>query len=110
MWAWECRLGDEWMHGWTPEKVLVQPLPFEQTESGEFDLNRLNQEYFDRLRARAVAAGERGIYVSVMLFQGWDVETKGRKTNPFDAHPFNKHNNIDGIDGNPIDRSKASRG
>ena len=101
MWAWECGLGDEWMHGWTEEKVLVQPLPHKRTKSGKFDLNRHNQEYFDRLRARVLATRKRGIYVSVMLFQGWDVETKGRKTNPFDAHPFNKHNNINGIDGDP---------
>ena len=36
-----------------------------------------NQEYFDRLRSRVIAAGECGIYVSVMLFQGWSIESKG---------------------------------
>lgn len=27
--------------------------------------------------------------------------SKGRKTNPFTHHPFNKNNNINGIDGDP---------
>ena len=101
-----CGLGSVgWeMNGCTDgrlKKELVQPLPYERTKSGKFDLDRLSQEYFDRLRARVVAAGKRGIYVSVMLFQGWDVETKGRKTNPLDAHPFNKRNNANGVDGDP---------
>ncbi len=36
-----------------------------------------------------------------MLFQGWDVESKGRKINPFNQHPFNGNNNVNGVDGDP---------
>lgn len=64
---------------------------------------RFNQQYFDRLRQRVVVAGERGIYVSVMLFQGWSVEKKGQVGNPWRGHPFNKANNINGIDGDRND-------
>ncbi len=108
LWTWECGLRSEWMHGWSEEKLLVHPLIYKRTGPGtafdgkpKFDLTRFNQEFFDRLRERVKAAGDRGIYVSVMLFQGWDIESKGRITNPWDAHPFNKHNNINGIDGDP---------
>ena len=63
--------------------------------------------YFDRLRARVRAARDRGIYVIVMLFQGFSIEQKGtpgvdhRTGNPWEGHPFHRHNNINGIDGDP---------
>jgi hypothetical protein len=37
----------------------------------KFDLSKLEQGYFDRLRQRVIEAGDRGIYVSIMLFEGW---------------------------------------
>ena len=46
-----------------------------------------------------IAARERGIYVIVMLFDGWSVERKGDGENPWDGHPFNRANNINGVDG-----------
>jgi len=64
-----------------------------------YDLTKFNEEYFARLRSRVAAAQQRGIYVSVMLFQGWSVEKKGQVGNPWQGHPFNKANNINGIDG-----------
>jgi hypothetical protein len=50
-----------------------------------------------------IDAGAKGIYVSVMLFDGWSVEMKPgwTKRNPWLAHPYNKANNINGIDGDP---------
>jgi hypothetical protein len=36
-------------------------------EKPKFDLTRFNPEYFDRLRARIKAAGDRGIYVCLDL-------------------------------------------
>jgi len=35
----------------------------------------------------------------VMLFEGWSVEKKGQVGNPWQGHPFNKANNVNGIDG-----------
>jgi hypothetical protein len=64
-----------------------------------FDLRRFDPAYFDRLRRRVIAARERGIYVIVMLFNGWSVERKGNGDNPWDGHPFNGKNNVNGIDG-----------
>ena len=68
----------------------------------KFDLSKFNEEYFERLRERVAAAGRRGIYVSVMLFNGWSIAyPKGqyKENNPWNGHPFNRRNNINGIDG-----------
>lgn len=98
------------IRGWHWEDTQYAPLPFARTGPGKasdgqpkFDLGRYNQAYYDRLRDRIVAAGERGIYVSVMLFQGWSIENKGggRAPNPWPDHPFNTANNINGMNGDP---------
>ncbi len=110
MWRWEQA---QWMQ-FVPATTLIryEPMAYERTGLGEaldgkpkFDLRRFNQVYFDRLRQRVEAAGQRGIYVSVMLFQGFSVEQKGtrgvdpNKGNAWDGHPYNVRNNINGIDG-----------
>jgi hypothetical protein len=68
----------------------------------KFDLTQLDQQYFDRVRQRVVDAGQRGIWVAVMLFNGWSVEfPKGgnSESNPWRGHPYNAANNINGING-----------
>jgi hypothetical protein len=98
LWVWEqC-----WGAAWTNEEIYIEPMPYER--SGEvnardgkarFDLNRWNQVYFDRLRSRIIDAGNHGIYVSIMLFQGFSLN-KGItvKSDPYLGHPFNKSNNV----------------
>ena len=87
-----------------------KPNPFARTGEGnaldgkpKFDLTRYNQRYFDRIRSRAIELGNRGIYISIMLFQGWSVDVKKEGTkydnDPWMGHPFNKDNNINGING-----------
>ena len=110
MWRWEHT---QWMQ-FVPDDTLIRykPMAYMRTGPGKaidgkskFDLTRFNQAYFDRLRRRVVAAGERGIYVSVMLFQGFSVEQKGtkgvdlKKGNAWDGHPYNPKNNINGVNG-----------
>ena len=70
-------------------------------------MTRFNPEYFERLRQRVVRAGERGFYVSVMLFNGWSIHDNG-EGNPWDRHPFNRRNNVNGIDGDPDARGEGS--
>ena len=93
---------------WTTDKITFDPLPFARTGPGtaldgepRFNLDLWNEEYFERLRDRVVKAGERGMYAAIMLFQGWSankpVIIRGGK--PWDGHPFNKNNNINGVDG-----------
>jgi hypothetical protein len=93
-----------WAHeAWTHE---IHPRPWLRT-GPRFDLTRFNPEYFERLRQRVARAGERGFYVSVMLFNGWSIHDKG-EGNPWDRHPFNRRNNVNGIDGDPDARGEGS--
>ena len=46
------------------------------------------------------AAGERGIYVSVMLFEGHGLHASDTPW-CWDGHPLNVRNNVNGIDGDP---------
>jgi hypothetical protein len=114
MWVWEQnRWVSHAVHDW-----WVDPVPFARPGPGEaldglpkYDLTRLNDAYFERLRERVVMAAERGIYVAVMLFQGWSLAALGvgpvpkrwvaQGNDPWLSHPYNRANNINGIDGDP---------
>ncbi len=109
LWTWEEA---RWTTETSDTNYWFNPAPpFQRTGPGvsldgkpKFDLTKLNQAYFDRMRARVEAAGQRGIYVSIMLFNGWSVSNaKGgfALNNPWQGHPFNRNNNINGIDGDP---------
>jgi hypothetical protein len=87
------------------ERLFARPQPWTRTGPGRaldgkprFDLTRFDPEYFGRLRARVAAAAGRGFYVAVMLFEGWALQ---RSEPPWrwDGHPFNVHNNINGVNG-----------
>jgi hypothetical protein len=60
----------------------------------QFDLDQLDQAYFDRMRGRVIAARDRGIYVSIMLFEGWDL-TNGY--NDAGGFPMASGNNVNGV-------------
>jgi len=76
----------------------------------KFDLNQFNQVYLDRLRQRVIQAGKRGMYVYVMLFDGWSVEIKSPSTHqPWKGHPFNLSNNVNGVNGDLIDDGQGGR-
>ncbi len=60
----------------------------------KFDLTRFNLDYFTRLRERVQAARHRGIYTSIMLFEGWAVQT----LDVWKYHPFNAKNNANGLE------------
>lgn len=84
------------------------PLPYVRTGPGSaldgkprFDLEKFDPAYFDRLRKRTVAAGDRGMYVIVMLFQGFSLIKKPPHEDPWPGHCFNLANNINNIDGDP---------
>ena len=104
LWTWESAAE---MDASGVIKYRYAPLPFERTGPGKaldgeprFDLTKFNQAYFDRMRERIIAARDNGMYVSVMLFQGFSMNKKGHD-DPWQGHPFNAPNNINGIDGDP---------
>ena len=93
MWAWEERATPPLYSRTGPGNALDGGL--------KYNTNQLNQAYFDRLRSRVIAARDRGIYVSIMLFQGWSIEWKQAGYNQWPSHYFNVNNNINGINGDP---------
>jgi Family of unknown function (DUF6298)/Putative collagen-binding domain of a collagenase len=115
LWAWDSTqwdtranrgLGKDYIHH-------VAPLPWRRTGPGmaldgkpKFDLRQFDDAYFQRLRERTIAAGRRGIYVSVMLFEGWGLYhgNRGRAAPEGWAwrnHPFHPENNVSGVNGDP---------
>ena len=82
------------------------PMPYQRSDEccafdggNKFDLEKFNQAYFDRMRERVIEAGNRDIYVSIMLFDGWSVESKFGGHNPWAGHPYKLENNINNING-----------
>src|SRR5262245_55854015 len=81
----------------------ASPQPWARTGPGtasdgepRFDLTVFDQAYFDRLRGRVRAADDRGIYVSIMLFNGFcltDCDPPGN----ISGHPFAHGNNVNGV-------------
>jgi hypothetical protein len=104
LWVWEqARWSGEvgYSHWFSPTVYMRTGVGTGADGGPKFDLTKLNPSYFERLRQRVIDAGARGIYVSVMLFDGWSLEVKpgNAKANPWLAHPFNAANNINGISG-----------
>jgi hypothetical protein len=110
LWAWDSTAWDTRANGALGKDFIhnAAPLPWARTGPGnaldgkpKFDLTKYDPEYFDRLCSRVVAAGERGIYVGVMLFEGWGLYHGNRRRGTEDGwawrtHPFNPANNING--------------
>ncbi|UCD00081.1 MAG: DUF4038 domain-containing protein [Phycisphaerales bacterium] len=107
MWAWEMVQWDTKANGAHARKDVTQfsvrPHPWLRSGEGKalddkpkFDLTQFNPRYFDRLRQRVEAARENGIYVSIMLFEGWAMQ---RIENGWKMHPFHPQNNINGVNG-----------
>ena len=102
LWRWEApKWGEDQPRG---AIKYAQPQPWVRSGPGmardgkpKFDLTRFNQDYFDRLRTRVRAAGDRGIYVSIMLFEGHEFENYVAW--PF--HPFQGANNVNGVNPDP---------
>jgi hypothetical protein len=81
----------------------MTPQPWPRTGPGaakdgkpKFDLTRFDPAYFERLRERVIAAGEQGIYVGILLFDGWAIHLSPPPDN-VEGLPFHAANNINGI-------------
>jgi hypothetical protein len=62
----------------------------------KFDLTQFDEAFFERLRERVAAAGERGMYVAVMLFEGWALRLSPAPDH-VEGHPFHAGSNGNGI-------------
>jgi hypothetical protein len=112
LWAWDSTVWDTRANGGLGKDYVhrVAPLPWVRSGPGQaldgkpkFDLTKFDAAYFERLRTRVGAAGRRGIYVSVMLFEGWGLMhgNRGRAAPAgwaWRGHPFHPDNHVNGID------------
>jgi hypothetical protein len=110
LWTWEQ---SKWIPRTTAD-IFFDP-PWAYTRSGpglaldgkpKFNLDHFNQAYFDRMRDRVKKAYARGIYTSIMLFQGFSgikrklgTYSSHQPNDPWPGHPYNVHNNIQQFNG-----------
>ena len=88
----------------TQTTMDVSPLPYQRTGPGtagdgkpKFDLSKLDQTFFDRLRSRVIQAGNGGIYVDYCLFDGWQILGDGKApSTAWTYMPHNPANNVNG--------------
>ncbi|MHC4796717.1 MAG: PKD domain-containing protein [Planctomycetota bacterium] len=106
-WVWETTV----LWGEIP-KVYFYPFLFERPGPGtahdgrpKFDLTQTSSTYLSRLRQRVIQARDEGIYIGVMLLE--PINYGKKSSDPPDnqmswwTHPFQRDNNINGIDGDP---------
>jgi hypothetical protein len=100
-WRWEQFTG--YLPG-ADVHFCMSPQPWARIGSGratdgkpKFDLSTFDPAYFERLRDRLVAAGQAGIYASVMLFDGFSLHLTATPDNVA-GHPFHAANNVNGVD------------
>lgn len=105
LWTWELSRYGYREHETKP--TYAAPFPWPRIGWGialdgrpKFDLSKFDEAYFQRLRERVQATGQRGIYVSIMLFEGHGLHASDAPWR-WDGHPMNARNNVNGINGDP---------
>jgi len=111
LWAWDLMNWNTSANHEAHGRLLhVYPKPWLRTGPGtaldgepRFDLTAFNPEYFRRLEERVQMAEDHGIYLAVMLFEGW-----GTQFSPgaYRSHPFHPHNNIQDL---PLSEEDSAR-
>jgi hypothetical protein len=104
LWTWESSTWDTIGDAPSQRNLFLyhaSPLCWRRTGPGvaldgkpRFNLDLFAEAYFDRLSRRVRAARERGIYVSVMLFEGWGLQFA---PGAWESHPFHPANNVNGL-------------
>lgn len=99
LWRWEVT---KWTDKFGGGVKHNRPHPWLRTGPGrandgelKFDISMFDEDYFLRLRERVKLAGDRGFYVSVMLFEGWELQF----TDGWQHHPMHAANNINELEG-----------
>ncbi|SDU69038.1 hypothetical protein [Jiangella alkaliphila] len=87
----------------------MSPQPWARTGPGaakdgrpRFDLERFDEAFFARLRQRVEQAGAAGVYVDVLLFDGWALHLSPAPDH-IEGHPFHALNNVNGVSATSID-------
>jgi hypothetical protein len=92
-------LGHNFTRGWFWEDGYYSPLPYVLDNGGYRLSGPYSQRYLARLRQRIKAARKRGLITSVMLFQGWSMDTRSgfRDPDPWPRHPYNRANTSESV-------------
>ena len=93
-----------WKPGrWRNGNHYVAPKPWLRTGPGlaldgkpKFDLDQHNPAYIERIPHPLPKAQNAGVFISVMLFEGYGVQFQ---KDAWPNHPINAANNINGVDG-----------
>jgi len=104
LWRWEM---PKWRYSLDRPFSFSQPHPWKRTGPGfakdgkpKFNLYEFEESYFSRLRHRVEMATERGIYVSIMLFEGHCAQFA---VQGWEFHPFHPDNNVNSVDGGRLE-------
>ena len=97
-----------WVYRGSPGGPALTPTIYARTGPGtaldggpKYDVSKFNQAFFDQLRARCIAARDRGIYVQVMLDSSESARSETPGNINWPVHPCNAANNINGVNGDP---------
>jgi alpha-L-arabinofuranosidase len=108
LWRWEM---PKYRYSEDDAPRYCSPQPWPRTGPGDardgkprFDLTRFDADYFGRLHERVAQAGRRGIYVSIMLFEGHCAQFGAEG---WEFHPFAAGNNVNGIDAGASGHGRA---
>ena len=100
LWRWEHirsqAAGGNYHLNMTPQPWLRTGPGTAKDGRRRFDLERLDDAFFQRLRDRVAMAGQAGIYVGVLLFEGWALHLSP-PPDQVEGHPFHSLNNVNGI-------------
>ena len=89
--------------------AIASPMPYRRVQgegkardgSNKFDLYQFDEQFFQRIRSRCEDLQNRGIYVSIMLFEVYgflEGEASGTpRQTLWDGNVFNRANNVNGI-------------
>jgi len=67
--------------------------PFLEIEEDQYDLNRWNEEYWQRFERLLSETEKRGIFIQIEIWDRFDY-TDNRSSNRWQIHPYNPKNNI----------------
>jgi hypothetical protein len=112
LWTSESGRGNRTVRGamqmpWVRSAVCCAADGDNKFDLSRFDVGNLTSpainsvHYFERMRARVIAARAEGVYVSIMLWHsfGWENGRRIPSNRSWEAHPFNGRNNINGVNG-----------
>ncbi len=104
LWRFELTEWNRWEKAKPPLRFTTHH-PWKRTGPGKaldglpkFDFEQWDDVHFERIRSRVQAAAERGIYVSIMLFEGCMLR---ELPSTWSGNPMNAANNVQGINGDP---------